>query len=69
MNFKLNGQEYIQMNDLLKVLALVGTGGEAKMRILDGEAKLNGKIELAIRKKIRAGDVVSFAGEKITVEQ
>ncbi len=69
MNFKLNGQEYIQMNDLLKVLALVGTGGEAKMRILDGEAQLNGKVELAIRKKIRVGDVVSFGGEKITVEQ
>ena len=67
IKFDLKGQEYIQMNDLLKVNGLVGTGGEAKIRILEGEVSYNGKVELQIRKKIRSGDVVEFNGEEIEV--
>jgi ribosome-associated protein len=66
--FTLIKGDYIQLNDLLKVTGLVGTGGEAKMRILDNEAEVNGHLELAIRKKIRKGDVVTFSGYTITVE-
>jgi ribosome-associated protein len=66
--FTLTKGDYIQLNDLLKVTGLVGTGGEAKMRILDGEAEVNGQLELAIRKKIRKGDSVKFSGILTTVE-
>ena len=68
MIFELDGNEYIQMNDLLKVNSLVGTGGEAKIRILEGEVTYNGKVELQVRKKIRPGDVVEFDGNKIEVK-
>ncbi len=68
MIFELNGQEYIQLNDLLKLLSLVGTGGEAKIRIQEGEALFNGKVELQVRKKIRSGDVVEFSGVRIEVK-
>jgi ribosome-associated protein len=68
ITFKLTKGEYIQLNDLLKVTGLVGTGGEAKLRILDDEVKVNGVLEKAIRKKIKVADKVYYAGFVITVE-
>ncbi len=65
--FKLEGKEYIEMNKLLKIFNLVGSGGEAKMRIRDGEATFNGEVEWQVRKKLRAGDKVSFGGVEIVV--
>jgi ribosome-associated protein len=67
MEFELMGREYIQLNQLLKNLSLVGTGGEAKIRITEGEVSVNGQEELQIRKKLRAGDVVEYNGEKINI--
>ena len=49
--FKLENQEYIQLNQLLKATGLVGTGGEAMIRISEGEVFLNGTIETQKRKK------------------
>lgn len=68
MEFTLDGQEYIELNRLLKMLSLVGTGGEAKIRISEGEALVNGEVETQVRKKLRAGDVVEFAGDQIEVK-
>jgi ribosome-associated protein len=67
MEYKLNGQPHIQLNNLLKILGLVGTGGEAKMRILDGEAFLNEEVCTIIRKKLVVGDKVIFDVAEITV--
>ncbi len=67
-SFKLNGKEYIEMNKLLKIFNLVGSGGEAKIRIKNGEALFNGEVEWQVRKKLRAGDKVEFDGEVIVVE-
>ena len=67
--FQLNGKEYIELNKLLKIFNLVGSGGEAKMRIREeAEATVNGEPETQVRKKLRAGDRVEFAGEVILVE-
>ena len=55
-DFKLENQEYIQLNQLLKAAGLVGTGGEAMIRISEGDVKLNGIVETQKRKKIRIGD-------------
>lgn len=65
--FQLGDREYIEMNKLLKINNLVGSGGEAKMRIRDGEATVNGEVETQVRKKLRAGDRVEFGGELIEV--
>ena len=67
MEFQLNGQEYIQLNDLLKHLGIVGTGGEAKIRILEGEVFLNGEVCNVIRKKLRDGDLVQIGDLEILV--
>ncbi len=67
--FKLNEQQdYIQLNDLLKVMDLVSTGGEAKIRIQEGEVKVNGATEWQVRKKLRIGDTVDFGGEKVLIQ-
>lgn len=59
--------EYIKLQDLLKLASLVSTGGEAKIRIVDGEVTVNNEICLQRGKKIRPGDVVSFSGRQMTV--
>ncbi len=62
-----DGYEYIQLNQLLKMLGLVDTGGEANQRILNGEVKVNDAVELQKRKKLRPGDKIEFLGKVITI--
>lgn len=66
--FELHDQEFIELNRLLKIMSMVGTGGEAKIRISEGEALLNGEPETQVRKKLRSGDVIEFGGEKIAIK-
>lgn len=57
--------EFVKLQDLLKLAGLVETGGEAKERIQAGEARVNGESCVQRGKKIRPGDVVEFAGQRI----
>ncbi len=59
--------EYIKLDALLKFAALVGTGGEAKFRIQEGEVSVNGETCTQRGKKIFPGDVVELAGERVKV--
>ncbi|MCW5922108.1 MAG: RNA-binding S4 domain-containing protein [Saprospiraceae bacterium] len=67
MEFNLSDQDHITLNNLLKVLRLVGTGGEANIRITNGEVRVNGAVETQKRKKLRAGDKVEFQKASITI--
>ena len=67
MDFELHGHEYIQLNQLLKLLGLVETGGEANQRILDGQVCVNSTIEYQKRKKLRPGDEILFNNQKIQI--
>jgi len=58
----------IRLDDFLKLSGLVGSGGEAKLRVQSGEVTVNGEIETRRRKQLTAGDVVELAGERIIVE-
>ena len=42
-NFTLKG-EYIRLDDLLKNVGVVATGGHAKIIIQEGEVKVNGEV-------------------------
>lgn len=66
--FDLEGHEFIALNQLLKMLGLVGTGGEANLRIDDGEVMVNDAVELQRRKKLRSGDQISFHEETIIIK-
>jgi ribosome-associated protein len=67
LEFDLKGEEWIPLNTLLKLLSIVGTGGEAKIRIINGEVQVNKVIELQIRKKLRIGDVISIGESTIRI--
>ena len=56
------------MDSLLKLANVVGSGGEAKIIIQEGEVLVNGEPCTMRGKKIRPGDVVTLAGVEIVVE-
>jgi ribosome-associated protein len=58
IEFSLRGEEFIELNKMLKILQIAQTGGHAKLLIQDGVVSLNGEQESRIRAKLRAGDVV-----------
>lgn len=60
-------REPAELYKILKFEGLVTTGGEAKLLIGDGQVKVNGAVETQRRKKIVAGDVIEFRGEKLRV--
>ena len=60
--------EFIKLEALLKRANLVGTGGEAKMLIQDGQASVNGEVCTMRGKKLRPGDTVQFQGQEILVQ-
>jgi ribosome-associated protein len=67
-NFKLKeGEEYIELKNLIKLLGWVNTGGEAKFRIDNQEIKVNGEVETQRRKKIRRGDIVMSGNNQAEV--
>ncbi len=65
--FGLNKHEYIELNNLLKVMGLCETGGMAKAAIAEGLVKVNGIVELRKRCKLRKGDKIVFEGHDIII--
>ena len=61
--------EFIKLDSLLKLAALVGTGGEAKYVIQEGMVSVNGEICTMRGKKIHPGDKVCFAEQELVVEK
>ncbi len=64
--FKLDG-EYIELLKLLKATGLCETGGMAKAVVSKGLVKVDGRVDLRKRCKIRAGQSVDFEGHIIDV--
>ena len=60
--------EFIKLDALLKFANLVSSGGEAKIRIAEGEVQVNGAPCLMRGKKLRAGDEVAFDGALYRVD-
>lgn len=58
---------FIKLEALLKFTGAVGTGGESKLRIQEGEVKVNGEVCTMRGKKIHNGDRVELNGEVFTV--
>lgn len=63
IEFSLRGEEFIELNKMLKLLQIAQTGGHAKLLIQDGLVSLNGEQESRIRAKLRTGDVVNVEDE------
>jgi ribosome-associated protein len=61
-------EEPIELCQFMKFGGLAATGGEAKTAIAAGRVLLNGAVETQKRKKLRAGDRVTFDGDTIVVQ-
>ncbi|CAM3022854.1 S4 domain-containing protein YaaA [Hathewaya histolytica] len=61
--------EFIKLDAFMKWAAIVSTGAEAKMYILDGDVLVNGEIEQKRGRKLYSGDIVTFNNEKFKVVQ
>jgi ribosome-associated protein len=60
-------EEYIKLDQFLKLAQVVQSGGEAKMLIQAGQVLVNGQVETRRGRKLRPGDVVVVEGEELVV--
>lgn len=54
--------EYIKLEQALKLTGEFEAGSDAKYAVKDGKVKVNGEMELRRGKKLRPGDTFSFDG-------
>lgn len=66
IEFKLEG-EFVELNQLLKLVGLCNSGGAGKMLVAEGGVSVDGKVELRKTCKIRAGQRVSLGDVQIDV--
>lgn len=64
--FQLNG-EYVELNQLLKMVGLCDSGGQGKALVAEGVVSVDGQVELRKTAKIRAGSVVTLGDVSIRV--
>jgi ribosome-associated protein len=56
-----------RLGQFLKLMDAVESGGEAKMRIADGDVRVNGDVELRRGRQLQTGDVVTIDGKSYRV--
>lgn len=61
--------EFIKLDSFLKAVDAVSSGGEAKIRIVDGEVKVNGALEVRRGRKLYPGDTVVMGTRTYEVEK
>ena len=60
-------KEPVELFKILKFEGIVGSGGQAKLVISDGQVTVNGKVETRKRRKIIGGDIIVFGEEELQV--
>ncbi len=53
-------EEYIRLDDLLKLTGCVQTGGQAKVLIQTGGVQLDGEVCTMRGKKLRGGEIITI---------
>ncbi|HJV03000.1 RNA-binding S4 domain-containing protein [Duganella sp. LX20W] len=66
VSFELNG-EFVELNQLLKLVGLCDSGGAGKVMVASGAVKVDGKPESRKTAKIRAGQRVKVGDIEINV--
>ena len=59
--------EPIALYQILKLEAMVSSGGEAKVAIDNGRVIVNGEVETRRRKKIIDGDIIEFEKQQFKI--
>ncbi|WP_137174980.1 RNA-binding S4 domain-containing protein [Massilia sp. HP4] len=60
--------EFVEVNQLLKLVGLVDSGGAGKNMVASGAVSVDGKQELRKTAKIRSGQTVAVGDLRITVQ-
>ncbi|WP_035987147.1 RNA-binding S4 domain-containing protein [Leptolyngbya sp. KIOST-1] len=60
--------DYIKLDQFLKQMQVVGTGGQAKLMIQAGEVAVNGEVETRRGRKLVSGDRVEVDGQAWIVD-
>ena len=60
--------DFIKLGQALKAAGLVENGAEAKDVIQEGLVKVNGEVDTRRGKKLHGGDLVTYNGEEIKIE-
>jgi len=66
IDFHLDG-EYVELNQLLKLVGVCDSGGAGKAIVASGEVSVDGQQELRKTAKIRAGQVVTLGDVRVKV--
>lgn len=61
-------EEFIRLDQALKLAGFVMTGGMAKMIIQDGLVTVNGEVCTQRGKKLRLGDTAEFDGNELIIK-
>jgi ribosome-associated protein len=69
MTFNLEGTEYIELKNLLKVSGICRTGGAAKAAIEEGLVSVDGVKETRKGLKVKVGQVASLGPQSVRVEK
>ncbi len=67
LKFTLDG-EYVELNQLLKLVGICDSGGAGKMIVAGGTVKVDGQKELRKTAKIRVNQVVTIGDVSIKVQ-
>jgi ribosome-associated protein len=68
IDFQLDpGREFVELNQLLKLAGLAGSGGAGKQLVASGAVAVDGAVESRKTAKIRAGQVVTLGDVAIRV--
>ena len=60
--------DFIHLDQALKLGDLVQSGGHAKLLIQEGQVMVNGEVEYRRGKKLLAGDRVSLEGQELLIK-
>ena len=60
--------DHIKLGQALKAAGLVESGVMAKEVIVDGQVRVNGETDTRRGRKLYVGDIVTFNGEEIRIE-
>lgn len=66
LDFELD-REHVELNQLLKLIGVVDSGGAGKALVASGAVRVDGVVELRKTCKIRDGQVVALDGIEIHV--
>ncbi len=60
--------DYIKLDQFLKHMKVVSTGGQAKLLVQEGEVLVNGDVETRRGRKLTNGDQVEVMGNRFVVD-